>query len=191
MIHRIIKEFINGKIDEERIKRLTNIVDYAAKQSSDMERLAQEAEREVDDLKKAEFMLDKVGQEFEGMISSVTSFGFFVVLPNTVEGLVHISDLKDDYYNYDERHLCLLGENTKNIYRLGDSIKIIVESVDIDAREIYFGIAKDESEDEEETYEPALVKRVKRKTQSYPIITIEELEKQFDFMKPEKEDEAD
>ena len=80
-----------------------------------MERIAQEAEREVDDLKKAEYMLDRIGQEFEGIISSVTSFGFFVEPPNTIEGLVHISNLHDDYYFYDEKHLHLIGERTKNI----------------------------------------------------------------------------
>ena len=75
-----------------------------------MERLAEEAEREVDDLKKAEYMMDRIGEEFEGIISSVTSFGIFVELPNTVEGLVHINDLDDDYYIYDEQHLMLLGQ---------------------------------------------------------------------------------
>ena len=80
-----------------------------------MERLAEEAEREVDDLKKAEYMIDRIGEEFEGIISSVTSFGIFVELPNTVEGLVHITDLDDDYYVYDEQRLMLLGQRTKKI----------------------------------------------------------------------------
>ena len=101
-IHRIIKEHINGKIDNTRAKKLTTLVDYASKQSSEMERLAQEAEREVDDLKKAEYMLDRIGEEFDGIISSVTSFGMFVELPNTIEGLVHITALDDDYYIYDD-----------------------------------------------------------------------------------------
>jgi ribonuclease R len=96
-IHRIIKEYLHGETDEKRINKLKNIVGYAAKQSSEMERKAQDAEREVDDLKKAEYMEDKIGEEFEGIISSVTSFGVFVELPNTIEGLVHITDLDDDY----------------------------------------------------------------------------------------------
>ena len=109
-----------------RIKRLTTEVEYASKQSSDMERLAQDAEREVDDLKKAEYMSERIGEEYEGIISSVTNFGMFVELPNTIEGLVHMSTLDDDYYVYDERHLSLIGERTKNIYRLGDEVKIKV-----------------------------------------------------------------
>ncbi len=148
-IHRIIKEHLHGKVDEGRSTKLVNIVDYAAKQSSEMERVAQEAEREVDDLKKAEYMLDRIGEEFEGIISSVTSFGIFIQLPNTIEGLVHISDLDDDYYIYDENHLCLIGERTKNIYRLGDDVKIRCEKVDIPNREIFFKLIKDEEETEE------------------------------------------
>lgn len=144
-IHRIIKEHLNGKIDEGRTKKLSTIVDTASKQSSEMERLAQEAEREVDDLKKAEFMLDKIGEEFDGIISSVTSFGMFVELPNTIEGLVHITALDDDYYIYDEAHLSLIGERTKKIYRLGDSVKVVCSRVDIPNREIFFEVIEDEN----------------------------------------------
>lgn len=148
-IHRIIKEYLNGKIDEKRITKLTPIVDIAAKQSSEMERLAEEAEREVDDLKKAEYMMDRIGEEYDGIISSVTSFGIFVELSNTIEGLVHITDLDDDYYVYDEAHLMLIGERTKNIYRLGDTVKVRCSRVDIDNREIFFDIVKNEGEKEE------------------------------------------
>ena len=108
IIHRIIKEFINGQLTDNRIKRLIKEVDYAARQSSDMERLAQEAEREVDDLKKAEYMSKRIGEEFNGIISSVTNFGMFVEIPNTIEGLVHISTLEDDYYIYDEDEISKL-----------------------------------------------------------------------------------
>ncbi len=148
-IHRIIKEYLNGKIDEKRATRLAPIVDIAAKQSSEMERLAEEAEREVDDLKKAEYMMDRIGEEFEGIISSVTSFGIFVELPNTIEGLVHITDLDDDYYVYDEQHLMLLGQRTRKIYRLGDSVKVKCAKVDIDNREIFFDILDSEQNLEE------------------------------------------
>lgn len=148
-IHRIIKEFINGGISEERSAKLTKIVEYASKQSSDMERLAQEAEREVDDLKKAEYMMERIGEEFTGMICSVTSFGMFVELPNTIEGLVHITDLFDDYYVYDEKHLTLTGERTKNVYRLGDEVKVKCTKVDLDNREIYFNLVEEEEEIEE------------------------------------------
>lgn len=150
MIHRIIKEFINGKIDGKRIERLNTIVEYAAKQSSDMERVAQEAEREVDDLKKAEYMSERIGEEFQGIISSVTSFGFFVELHNTVEGLVSLTDLDDDYYVYDERHLSLIGEATKKVYKLGDEVTIKVTRVNVDTHEIYFKLVEDKDLEEEE-----------------------------------------
>lgn len=147
-IHRIIKEQINGKIDGGRAKKLIGIVDYASKQSSETERVAQEAEREVDDLKKAEYMQERIGQEFEGIVSSVTSFGMFVELPSTIEGLVHITALEDDYYVYDENHLALIGERTKNIYRLGDEVKVKCSKVDIENREIYFELISDEEDEE-------------------------------------------
>ncbi|APQ77328.1 ribonuclease R [Clostridium botulinum] len=150
IIHRIIKEYINGQIDDKRATRLTTEVEYASKQSSEMERVAQEAEREVDDLKKAEYMSERIGEEYEGIISSVTNFGMFVELPNTIEGLVHISTLSDDYYIYDERRLSLIGEASKNIYRLGDTVKIKVSKVDLFSHEIYFDIIKDDEEDKEE-----------------------------------------
>jgi len=137
-IHRIIKEHLHGEMDEKRINKLKNIVGYAAKQSSEMERKAQDAEREVDDLKKAEYMEDRIGEEFEGIISSVTSFGLFVELPNTIEGLVHITDLDDDYYIFNEAHLSLIGERTKKIYKLGDKVKVECVKVDIANREVFF-----------------------------------------------------
>ncbi len=150
MIHRIIKEHLQGELMEKRVTKLKAIVDLASKQSSDMERVAQEAEREVDDLKKAEFMLDKVGEEYEGIISSVTNFGMFVEMPNTIEGLVHISTMDDDYYVYDEKHLSLIGERTKKIYRLGDKIKIKVARVDIATHEIYFDLVKEKPKTHED-----------------------------------------
>ena len=148
-IHRIIKEHLNGKLDEKRQEKLATIVEVAARQSSEMERLAEEAEREVDDLKKAEYMMERIGEEFDGIISSVTSFGIFVELPNTIEGLVHITDLDDDYYIYDEAHLMLLGERTKKVYRLGDSVKVKCSRVDIDNREIFFELVGVEESKEE------------------------------------------
>ncbi|MEG1483148.1 ribonuclease R [Clostridium sp.] len=147
-IHRIIKEQINGKIDPSRAKKLIGIVDYSSKQSSETERVAQEAEREVDDLKKAEYMQERIGEEFDGIVSSVTSFGMFVELPSTIEGLVHITALEDDYYVYDENHLSLIGERTKNIYRLGDEVKVKCSKVDIANREIYFDLIVDEKEED-------------------------------------------
>ncbi|PJI07628.1 MULTISPECIES: ribonuclease R [Clostridium] len=149
MIHRVIKEYINGQMDEKRSKKLIGTVDYAAIQSSQMERVAQEAEREVDSLKKAEYMADRIGEEYDGIISSVTNFGIFVQLPNTIEGLVHISELTDDYYVYDEKYLSLVGERTKKIYKLGDEVRIRVEKVDLDSHEIYFKLTDSSDEDSE------------------------------------------
>lgn len=171
IIHRIIKEYINGQIDESRNSKLTKEVEYASKQSSDMERIAQDAEREVDDLKKAEYMADRIGQVYEGIISSVTSFGIFVELPNTIEGLVHISNMEDDYYVFDEKHLCLIGEKTKNIYRLGDEVKIKVTKVDIDFREIYFDLYDEEEENTEGKEEIG-------ENKVYPIISVDEFEQE-------------
>jgi ribonuclease R len=176
IIHRIIKEYINGQIDENRTVRLNKEVEYASKQSSEMERVAQDAEREVDDLKKAEYMADRIGQEFDGIISSVTNFGFFVELPNTIEGLVHISDLDDDYYVYDERRLSLIGEKTKKIYRLGDDARIKVTKVDIELREIYFKLVSQNDEDTEES--GTETNETGKKPMFYPIVSVEEFEKE-------------
>ncbi|MFU0825868.1 ribonuclease R [Clostridium sp.] len=150
IIHRIIKESLYGVIDENRFKALEKAVDYASTQSSDMERLAMEAEREVDDLKKAEYMSERIGEEYEGIVSSVTNFGMFIQLPNTIEGLVHISNIDDDYYVYDEVHLCLIGERTKRKYRLGDVVKVKVAEVDMSSYDIYFDLVKDEEQEVEE-----------------------------------------
>ncbi|MBZ9633316.1 ribonuclease R [Clostridium sp. FP1] len=157
MIHRIIKEVINAGLSEKRTEKLRKEVEIASKQSSDMERIAMEAEREVDDLKKAEYMNERIGQEFDGIISSVTNFGLFVELPNTIEGLVHMSSLDDDYYVFDERHLTLVGERTKNMYKLGEEVRIIVSKVDLASHEVYFDIIKDD-EDKEEKEEEYSVK---------------------------------
>lgn len=178
MIHRIIKEFINGAMTEERVKKLPAIVEYASIQSSETERTAQEAEREVDDLKKAEYMSERIGQIFEGIISSVTSFGFFVELPNTIEGLVHISNLGDDYYFYDERHLYIIGERTKKIFRLGDEVKVKVSKVDIDNREIHFELAEDDQGEDTENFQVEPFEEEQRKKfDGYKILSVEEFEK--------------
>ena len=152
-IHRIIKEYINKKIDPKRAKRLLSIVDSASKQSSEMERIAQEAERETNDLKKAEYMKDRIGEIFDGIISSVTGFGAFVELPNTVEGLVHVTSFRDDYYIYDEENLQLIGERTKKVYKLGEKVKVLCSRVEMDTREVYFEIVEDKYTIEEKEAE--------------------------------------
>ena len=105
-----------------------------------MERRAVDAERETDELKKAEYMEDKIGEEYDGIISSVTNFGMFVELPNTIEGLVHVSYMTDDYYRYDERHYAMIGERTGNVYRIGDEITVRVVKVNKEERSIDFEV---------------------------------------------------
>ncbi len=109
-----------------------------ADQCSIRERAAEEAERDVEDLKKAEYMKDKIGEEYEGIISNVTSFGMFIELENTIEGLVRISNIDDDYYMFDEKHHTLIGERSKRTFRIGDVVKIRVDKVDIANRNIDF-----------------------------------------------------
>lgn len=137
-IHRIIKEFLNGKISQKRQDQLAQIVDYASTQSSEREREAELAERDVKDIYKARYMEDRVGEEFVGIVSSVTSFGMFIELDNTVEGLVRLADMGDDYYIFDENTFTILGERTKKMYRIGDVVKIRVEKVNVDFKEIDF-----------------------------------------------------
>ncbi|MGL4879235.1 ribonuclease R [Paraclostridium dentum] len=137
-IHRIIKEFLNGKISQKRQDQLAQIVDYASTQSSEREREAELAERDVKDIYKARYMEDRVGEEFIGIVSSVTSFGMFIELDNTVEGLVRLADMGDDYYIFDENTFTILGERTKKMYRIGDVVKIKVEKVNVDFKEIDF-----------------------------------------------------
>jgi len=141
MIHRIIKEDIHGKLNEKRIKELNEIIPKIAEQSSIRERAAEEAEREVEDLKKAEYMAERIGEEYEGIISSVTSFGFFVELENTVEGLVHVSHMEDDFYIFDEVNHALIGERKRKLYRIGDTVRVRVLSVDVANRSIDFVLA--------------------------------------------------
>lgn len=139
-IHRIIKEFLNGKLTPKRQEQLSQIVDYACTQSSEREREAELAERDVKDIYKARYMEDKVGEEFEGIVSSVTSFGMFIELDNTVEGLVRLADMSDDYYIFDEDSFTILGERTKKLYRIGDVVKIRVDKVNVDFKEIDFAL---------------------------------------------------
>ncbi len=144
-IHRIIKEDLNQKVGEKRRNHYMAILPEVAKQSSETERVAEKAERDVDDLKMAEYMGDKIGEEYTGMISSVTSFGFFVELDNTVEGLIRMIDLSDDFYRYDPTKLELVGERKGKVYKIGDEVKIKVEKVSLDDRTIDFDLVPEEN----------------------------------------------
>ncbi len=140
-VHRLIRTYlVEDKLDYQTRKHWKDQMPEIARHSSEMERAAVDAERETDDLKKAEFMQDKIGEEFEGVISSVTSFGMFVELPNTVEGLVHVSTLTDDYYHFQEKQYAMIGERTGNIYRIGDEVTIRVTNVNLDERVVDFEI---------------------------------------------------
>lgn len=139
-IHRIMKEHLNNKINKKRQEQLVNIVDYASTQSSERERAAELAERDVKDYYKAVYMEDKVGEEYDGVVSSVTSFGIFIELPNTVEGLSRLANMGDDYYIYDEMTYTIIGERTRKTYKIGDPVRIRVDKVNVDLREVDFKI---------------------------------------------------
>ena len=139
-IHRIIKETLRGRMNAKRIEHYESILDEVAKQSSQMERRADEAERETIKLKKCEYMAKHVGEDFEGVISGVTEWGFFVELPNTVEGLVRVTELKDDFYQFYEDTYELVGEATNKRYKLGQKVKVVVESTDKLMRTIDFAL---------------------------------------------------
>jgi len=144
VIHRIIREVIEngGQLSEAREEYLASRMQDIADQSSERERVAVEAERDTEALKKAEFMLDKIGQEFTGIISSVTSFGMFVELDNTVEGLIRLSYLTDDYYHFHELQMALIGERTSKIYRIGDEVRVRVLRVNMDEHTIDFELVE-------------------------------------------------
>ncbi|HCL02571.1 MAG TPA: ribonuclease R [Lachnoclostridium phytofermentans] len=139
-IHRIIKENLRGGLKEKRINHYESILNGVAKQSSLAERRADESEREVEKLKKVEYMSQFIGQTFEGVISGLTSWGMYVELPNTVEGMIRLADMHDDYYIYDEEHYLLTGEHTKRTYKLGEAVVIRVEDTDKLMRTINFSI---------------------------------------------------
>lgn len=147
-IHRIIKKNIHGEMQTPYMSKLNKAMPEICKQCSITERRAEEAEREVEKLMKVRFMEDKIGEIFEGVISSVTKWGMYVELPNTVEGLIHVTNMEDDYYVYDEKMHIFVGERTKRIYRLGDRIKVKLVATDIIQKTIDFIIVNDEEEAE-------------------------------------------
>ena len=142
IVHRLIRTYlIEGDLRPETREKWNILLPEIAEHTSKRERRAVDAERETDDLKKTEFMLDKVGEEYDGIISSVTNFGMFVELENTIEGLVHVSAMNDDYYRFEERHLAMVGERTAKVFRIGDEVRVKVINVDKDERAIDFEIA--------------------------------------------------
>ncbi|MFG6368806.1 MAG: ribonuclease R [Lachnospiraceae bacterium] len=142
-IHRIIKEQIRGRLNEKRIEHYNEILPEVAKHSSEMERRADEAERETNKLKKVEFMEAHIGETFEGVISSITTWGIYVELPNTIEGMIHVSMLPYDYFYYDEETYEMVGQATNIRYKLGQTLKVKVNATDKILRTIDFVISQE------------------------------------------------
>ncbi|RAN57882.1 ribonuclease R [Dolosigranulum pigrum] len=143
ILHRLIHYYDEVGRSQQDKKRWESRLPDIAKHSSEAERRAIDAERETDELKKTEFMADKVGQEFMGTIISITGFGMFIQLPNTVEGLVHVSMMDDDYYRFDEDHLVMIGERTGKVFRIGQPIKVKLMRADVEEVQIDFSIVED------------------------------------------------
>lgn len=141
-IHRIIKETLRGKMTEAKIQHYRGILEEVARQSSAMERRAEEVERETIKMKKAEYMKQHIGEAFEGTVSGVTEWGFYVELDNTVEGLVHVNSLTDDYYSFDKDRYCLVGDMTGRTYTMGQRVKVWVENADENIKTVDFKIER-------------------------------------------------
>ena len=143
-IHRIIKEQLRGRLNEERMRHYRDILDEVAKHSSETERRADEAERETDKLKKMEYMEERIGEVFDGVISGVTVWGVYVELQNTVEGMIHVSKLPGDYYNYSESTYEMVGERTGRTFKLGEPVRIRVTGTERLTKTIDFELVEDE-----------------------------------------------
>ena len=142
-IHRIISHYLeeNYNVEDTFIEEYSSKAEESANQSSEREKIATKVERDSEDLKKAEYMENKIGEEYEGIISSVTQFGIFVELPNTVEGLIRFEKMGDEYFIYDEKRKNLIGERTNKTYKIGDKVKIRVISANKMLRQVDFEIA--------------------------------------------------
>ena len=139
-IHRIISKYIenNYNINDEYKEKQRELSEKLAEQSSEREKIAQKAERDSEDLKKAEFMQDKIGEVYEGIVSGVTNFGLFVELENTVEGLIRFENLGNEYFEYDDIHKQLIGEHTKTVYKMGDKITVQVIEANKNLKKVAF-----------------------------------------------------
>ena len=145
-IHRIIKDCLRGRMNEEKRQHYEAILTEVAKQSSERERKADEAERETIKLKKVEYMSQHLWEVYEGVISSVTAWGIYVELPNTVEGLVRAASLQGDYFEYNENEYAMVGTHTGKAYKLGEKVRVQVVAADKMTRTIDFELAEDEEE---------------------------------------------
>ncbi len=139
IVHRLLREtFATGSIPAERQAKLRTMLPEIADHASERERIAIEAERETTDMKKIEYMAQFVGEEFTGIISGVTAFGIFVELDNGVEGLVHVSTMVNDYYEYREEQFAMVGERTNKAYRLGDEVEVLLVRANVEERNLDF-----------------------------------------------------
>lgn len=148
-IHRIIKENLNGGLSDKRLEHYNEVLPEVSRQASVTERRADDAERDVDKLKKAEYMSHRIGEDFDGVISSVTAWGLYVELPNTVEGMVHVTALEGDYYKYDSEHYELIGERTHKVYRLGQKVRVRCVAADKLLKTVDFKLIETEDDEEE------------------------------------------
>ncbi|WP_391203300.1 ribonuclease R [Psychrobacillus sp. L4] len=141
IVHRLIRTYlVNGDVSQTTINHWGAIIDDIAEHTSKRERRAVDAERDTDSLKKAQYMADKIGEEFEGIISSITNFGMFIELPNTIEGLVHVTNMTDDYYRFDDRQMTMIGERSGKQFRIGDEVTIRVADVKVEESAVDFEI---------------------------------------------------
>ena len=146
-IHRIIKEDLRGRMNDNRREHYEKILPEVTKQCSERERLAEEAERETIKLKKVEYMEEHIGEVFEGVISSITKWGIYVELPNTIEGLVHVTNMHDEHYDYIEERFEMVGEHTRKVYKLGQTVYIVATGTDRLQRTIDFEFVEKEEVD--------------------------------------------
>ena len=141
IVHRLIRKYLIEKsMDDKAQDYWADALIEISEHTSKRERRAIDAERDTDDLKKAEYMVQHIGEEFDGIISSVANFGMFVELENTIEGMVHNSNMTDDYYNFDERHMAMIGERHGKVFRIGQKVRVKVVNVNVDERMIDFAI---------------------------------------------------
>lgn len=143
MIHRILKEFLDGQLVNDKLQHFKSIVYEAAAQSSEREVSAEHTERDVDDLMKTAYMSNHIGEEFEAVIANVTGFGMFVELPNTIEGLIRVENMHEDYFEYDEETSLLRGRHSGISYKTGDIIQIVLVNAEIETSRIDFVLAQD------------------------------------------------
>lgn len=149
-IHRIIKEQLRGRLMEKRLEHYREILPEVAKQTSKLERRADEAERETDKLKKAQYMKKHIGETLEGIISGITAWGIYVELPNTVEGMIHVSRLTGDYYYYREETFEMVGRDTGRCFKLGQRLKVFADGVDMVSKSVDFLLVEDDMEEGEQ-----------------------------------------